>query len=126
MEIFGQTITLSNRFKIISHSKKIKAIIALGPFSSLGMNVQSRRNQGEGVQNGNHPPRFWQEDNQKLLLKKRLWIAKYLPTGFSHLSYGPDVCLDAVVVQITISGIEHSQIALGCDGSGIFFLLRSP
>ena len=52
MEIFGQTITLSNRFKIISHSKKIKAIIALGPFSSLssfldlGMNVQGRRNQG--------------------------------------------------------------------------------
>ena len=52
MEIFGQTITLSNRFKIISHSKKIKAIIALGPFSSLssfldlGMNVQGRRNRG--------------------------------------------------------------------------------
>ena len=38
MEIFGQTITLSNRFKIISHSKKIKAIIALGPFSSLSRN----------------------------------------------------------------------------------------
>ena len=55
MEIFGQTITLSNRFKIISHSKKIKAIIALGPFSSLssfldlGMNVQGRRNRGRAL-----------------------------------------------------------------------------
>jgi hypothetical protein len=29
-----------------------------------------------------------------------------------------------VVVQITISGIEHSQIALGCDGSGIFFSFK--
>ena len=38
-------------------------------------------------------------------------------------SYGPDVCLDAVMVQITISGIEHSQIALG-HCFGIFFSFK--
>ena len=91
MEIFGQTITLSNRFKIISHSKKIKAIIALGPFSSLSLSRNECREPSElgehrgGVQNGNRPPRFWQEYIQKIILKKRLWIPKYLPTGFSHL-----------------------------------------
>ena len=56
-------------------------------------------------------------------LIKKSWTVSIAHWIFTS-SYIHDVCLDAVVVQITISGIEHSQIALGCDGSGIFFSFK--
>ena len=94
MEIFGQTITLSNRFKIISHSKKIKAIIALGPFSSLSRNEFTEPSEpgdeggGEGCRMTIVPTDFGRNSIKNFSLKRGFGFLSTCPPDF-HIFLRP-------------------------------------